>query len=60
MKYEETAKATSDLIGFKMTGASKISQQNNLETVTDENDEEIPKERYISPDERQKVFDIIL
>ena len=43
-----------------MTGASKISQQNNLETVTDENDKEIPKERYISPDERQKVFDIIL
>ena len=43
-----------------MTGSSKISQQNNLETATDENDKEIPKERYISPDERQKVFDIIL
>ena len=40
---------------------SKNSQQNNLETVTTENDKkipkEIPKERYISPEERKKVID---
>ena len=33
---------------------SNISQQNNSETVTNEHDKEIPKERYISPEERQK------
>ena len=32
----------------------KKLQQNNSETVTNENDEEIPKERYMSPEERQK------
>ena len=36
---------------------SKTSQQNNLEIVTNEHDKEIPKERYISPEERQKVID---
>ena len=33
-----------------MTIMSKNSQQNNSETVTNENDKEIPKERYISPE----------
>ena len=33
------------------------SQENNLETVTNEHDKEIPKERYISPKERQKIID---
>ena len=32
---------------------SKNSQQNNSETVTNEYDKEIPKERYISSEERQ-------
>ena len=36
---------------------SKISQQNNLEMLTNESNKEIPKERYISPEERQKVID---
>ena len=31
---------------------SKIS-----ETVTNENDKEMPKERYISAEERQKIID---
>ena len=31
----------------KITKISKNSQQNNSETVTNENDKEIPKERYI-------------
>ena len=40
---------------------SKNSQKNNSETLTNENDKkvpkEIPKERYISPEERQKIID---
>ena len=36
---------------------SKRSQQNNSETVTAENDKEIIKERYMSPEEREKVID---
>ena len=35
---------------------SKNSQRNNPETVTNENDKEIPKERYTSPEERQKNY----
>ena len=49
---KETAKATGDLTGNKIadkiTGASKKSH--------DEVDNEIPKERYISPKERQKII----
>ena len=36
---------------------SKTSQQNNSETVTNEHNKEIPKEKYISPEERRKVTD---
>ena len=36
---------------------SRSLPQNNWETITNENDKEIPKERYISPEERQKVID---
>ena len=35
----------------------KKLQQNNSETVTSEHDKEIPKERYISPEEKQKTSD---
>ena len=37
----------------KLTKVSKNSQWNNSETVTNQND----KERYISPEERQKRSD---
>ena len=51
---KETAKATGDLIGIKtadkITSASKKSQ-------SDEVINGIPKERYISPKERQKIID---
>ena len=51
---KETAKATGDLIGNKIADkiicASKKSQ-------SDEVNNEIPKERYISPKERQKMID---
>ena len=41
----------------KITKVSKSSQQNNSETVTNGHDKEIPKERYISPEERQEIID---
>ena len=34
---------------------SKISHQNNSERVTNKNNQEKLKERYISPDERQEL-----
>ena len=47
--------ATGDLIGNKIadriTKVSKSLQQNHSETVTNEHDKEIPKERYISAEE---------
>ena len=52
--------ATVDLIGNKIankiTKISKTLQQNNSETIKNEHDKEIPKERYISPDEREKII----
>ena len=35
----------------------KKSQQNNSEAVRNEHNKEIPKERHISPEERQKNND---
>ena len=57
---QKTAEATRDLIGNKI--ANKImgvsnSQQNNSETVTNEHHKEIPKERYVFPEERQEIID---
>ena len=69
---QKTAEATGDLIGNKIddavakshdgtiTKVSKNSQQNNSETVTNEHDKEIPKEKYISPEERQEIIDELL
>ena len=55
---QKTAEATGDLIGNKMLiKASKSSQQNNSETITNEHDKEIPKERYVSPEKRQQIID---
>ena len=57
---QKTAEPIGDLIGNKIadriTKVSKTSQQNNLETVTNEHDKEILKERYISSEERQKIM----
>ena len=49
---KKTAKATGDLIGNKI--ADKITAKPHNE---DEVNNEIPKERYISPKERQKIID---
>ena len=41
----------------KVTKVPKKLQQNNSKSVTNENDKEMPQERYISPEERQKIVD---
>ena len=60
-EIKKTAEATCNLIDNKITNkitkVSKNSQQNNSETVTNEHDKEIRKERYISPEERTEIID---
>ena len=64
---KKTADKTGDLIGNKIADkitVSRTSPQNSLKTVTNkaENiglDKEIPTERYISPEKRQKTIDDI-
>ena len=55
----KSAEATGDLISnkiaYKITSASKKSH--NEEIQSNEVNNEIPKERYISPKERQKIID---
>ena len=41
----------------KTTKVSRNSQQKKSDTVTNQNDKEIPKERYISPDKEQEIID---
>ena len=68
-EIQKTAEATGDLTSRKIADAvaksydSRITKtsihlpQNNSETVTNEHDKEIPKERYRSPEEIQKIID---
>lgn len=51
---QKTTEATSDLIGNKITNASKTSPQ-NLET-----NKEILWKKYISPELRQKIIDNLI
>ena len=44
----------------KITEISKNLQQSNSKRVTNENGKEIPKEIYISPEERQKIIDNLI
>ena len=44
-------------IADRITKVSKNVQKNNSETVKNEHDKKIPKERYISPQERQEFID---
>ena len=57
---QKTAEATGDLIDNKITDritkVSKRSPQINSEIITNEHDREIPKERYISPEESQRII----
>ena len=41
----------------KIPKISKNLQQNNSEKASNESNKEIPKERYISSEERQKIID---
>ena len=51
---QKTAEETGDLIGNKI--ANKTTKVwKNLERVTNENDKEILKERYLSPEKRQEI-----
>ena len=43
-------------IAHRTTKVFRNIPQNNSETITNEHDKEIPKGRYISPEERQKVI----
>ena len=49
---KETAKAIGDLIGTKIADKTTAKPHNKDEVIN-----EIPKERYISPKERQKIID---
>ena len=61
---KETTKVTGYLVGNKIairiTKISRSSPQNNSETITNEHEKEIPKAKYRSPEERQKIIDIIV
>ena len=48
-EIRKSAEATGDFIG--------LWQQNNFETVTNEHDKELPKERHISLEERLKIIE---
>ena len=58
---QKTAGITGDLVRNKITDKitkiSKTSKQDYSETVSNEDDKEIPKERYASPEEIQKIID---
>ena len=49
---QETARATGDLIGSKIADKITAKPHNNDEVING-----IPKERYISPKERQNIID---
>ena len=57
----KTPEAIGNFIGNKIANKfqkfAKNSRQSNSEIVTNEHDKEIPKERYLSPEERQKNID---
>ena len=59
-QFQKTAEGIGDLvsnkIADKVTKISKNSQQYNPRTVTNKNDKEIPKQRHISSEERQKII----
>ena len=58
---QKIPEAVRDLIGNKIanrvTKISRSSPQNNSETITNEDDKEIPKEIYTSPEEIKKIID---
>ena len=53
----KTAEATSDLIGNKIADKIPSISRKSSKELQDENEIEIPKERYISPEKRQQFID---
>ena len=45
---------------YKKKKSFKKFTRNNLETLKNDNDKEIPKEIFISPEERQKIIDNLI
>ena len=63
-RIQATAEVTGDLIGGRIADriTNILKYLNELHSVelhskTDENEIEIPKERYISPEKRQQIID---
>ena len=54
---QKKAEATGDLIGNKIADKNTKKSPKELHSKTDENELEIPKQRYTSPKERQKIID---
>ena len=58
---QKTAKATGDPVGNKIadkiTSISKKSTDRSTELNSNESNNKVPKERYIFPQERQKIID---
>ena len=44
-------------IADRITKVSKVLPQDNSETIMNEYDKKIPKERYISREEKQEIID---
>ena len=60
MEYQKIAKPTGDMIGNKIANKviqiSRSSIQSKSETIANKHDKEMPKQRYISLDRRQKNY----
>ena len=54
--YQKIRNFIDNKVADRTTKFSKNLQQNNSETFANKNDKEIPKERYISPEERKKLL----
>ena len=54
---EETGGLICNKTANRITKVSRSSPQNNSEAFTNEHDKEIPKERYRTPEKRQKIID---
>ena len=54
---ESTSAFIGNEIAISIAKVSRFSPQNNLKTIANKHDKEIPKERYISSEGRQKTID---
>ena len=61
MEYQKKKKKidnkTADVLAKSYETELWKPQKIHNKIITSENDKEIPKERYVSPDERQKIID---